>query len=258
MGGEERLDQALRPEAASFEGRGAALRPAASSLQGRGATADVLEYLRAFGRHWGSLVTGGVLIGLLSFGTSLLEVPTPRSWNIAIGLVALQVAAFLAWRDVRRQLAEVEARPSVHLRHEMVTQDLHGFPHQYHRFVVTNLSDSQAVFGCAVHVLHMEPEQPEFVPGPLIVTDSTPGDAFRPRDIPPKGEQRFDFCFVNPAAHPRPLTLLSRPNYSEISGANGPVHCTLQVTAQNLGGPRWRLDVAFEADIPRIVDLRPA
>lgn len=56
-------------------------------MPARSATAEVVEYLSAFGRHWGSLVTGGVLIGALSLRSSLLEVPTPSSWNIAISIV---------------------------------------------------------------------------------------------------------------------------------------------------------------------------
>ena len=222
-------------------------------------TAEVREYLGAIGRHWGSLVTGGVLIGLLFFRSSYLDVPTPPSWNVAICIGALQVASFLAWRDFRRRLNLFEARPSVHVRHESSIQDESGFLHEYHRFVVKNLSVTQPVIGCRVDVLEIEPETPDVVPGPITVTDSRPDLAFRPQDVSPDAEQRFDFCFVNIVGQPHPATTLSRPNYPDLSRASGTIHCTLQVVAQNLREPsRWQFELLFEGYRPRVVGLRPA
>ena len=70
----------------------------------------LLEFTVAVLHHWGALVTGGVLIGILSIWQSTGH--TVRPWVYSsIAIVALFVGFFRAWNDKAKQLEGHANRP---------------------------------------------------------------------------------------------------------------------------------------------------
>lgn len=67
---------------------------------------DLADYLVAAIRHWGVLVTGGVVLGILEFiGPRFLK-PAPLGALVqAWAAIAIVFAGFYAWRDERAALA---------------------------------------------------------------------------------------------------------------------------------------------------------
>ena len=64
---------------------------------------ELILYLDAIRRHWGSLVTGGAFIGILGIWQGLGHQVSPWVyWMIAI--LGLGVASYLAWLDEHRKL----------------------------------------------------------------------------------------------------------------------------------------------------------
>lgn len=64
---------------------------------------DIVEFLQAVRRHWGSLVTGGALIGILGIWQGVGHSVKPWVyWTI--GAVGLAIAFFFSWLDEHKAL----------------------------------------------------------------------------------------------------------------------------------------------------------
>jgi hypothetical protein len=65
-------------------------------------SSDVAAFVRAVGRHWGSLLTGGVLVAALWVAQGAKWVTLAPAFYVIAAAVALLPATFLAWRDEHR------------------------------------------------------------------------------------------------------------------------------------------------------------
>lgn len=73
--------------------------------------ADVCTFVARIGRSWGTLVTGGVIVGGIWFGNSILGWQIPWSMNLAVAIGFLGVAAFNVWRDEHLMTRELQRAP---------------------------------------------------------------------------------------------------------------------------------------------------
>lgn len=77
---------------------------------------DLREFIMAVAYHWSSLVTGGLIIGILSIWQGTGH-PVPHSVYWVIAVISLFVAFFKAWRDERSAkeaiLSQVQPAPAI-------------------------------------------------------------------------------------------------------------------------------------------------
>ena len=137
---------------------------------------DLVSFIKAVGKHWLVLLTGGVIAAIEgalehSTGTTL---PGWAYWTVA--LFALFAACFLAWRDEHRGRGRAESRlvpvfefSDTHPACYQIGDNADG-PHQMARIVITNAGGS-TVDGVRVSLTRLRPDPPGFgatMPLPLL------------------------------------------------------------------------------------------